>query len=669
MALKFLITGGLGHIGSKLIREYSKREDIELIRVLDNFLVQRYCSLFDLPKTHVKYEFIEGDISNEDDLQKAMKDIDVVIHLASITDAPSTITQPKETERINLEGTKKTLNAAINANVKKFIFPSTTSVYGESEGIVDENTLVEYLKPSSPYAETKLATEKILQEVGKSGKIHTIILRMGTIFGTSIGMRFHTAINKFCWLAAMKKPLTIWDSALESKRPYLGLNDDIKAFEFMEKNGKSGEIYNVVTKNYTMKEVIESIKKVLPDTRIEITKSPLLNQKPYHASNKKIIDLGFEFKDDLDEMIKETIELFSNINDLNLEDSNKIFNEKTILVTGGLGFIGSNMAIRLCTLNPKKIIIVDSLVEGLGGNLENISGIINESNVKVYSGKDWDIRNIEKIKPLIEEADVIFNLAGSVKHTKLNKKELEFDTNLNFISQILFLESCRQVMVENPEKKLKIIFAGTRDQYGKVPFESLPVKEDFLHKKLTDYQSISKNAAENYHLVMNNILRDQGFNININSLRLTNTYGPRQSEKAGSVIPIFINKSLKGETIELWGGGESIRDLNHVDDVIDAFLLLESSNIHGEFFNLGCCIGKEDMERGGIGGNLLTIKNLAETIVRISRKGEIKIIPYPEERKIIEPGHFAADISKIAKLGWKPKINLEEGLRKIIELY
>src|SRR3990167_243260 len=100
MGLKFLVTGGLGHIGSKLIREYSKRKDIELIRILDNFLVQRYCSLFDLPKTHVKYEFIEGDISNDEDLKKVMKDIDVVIHLASITDAPSTISKPKETERI-----------------------------------------------------------------------------------------------------------------------------------------------------------------------------------------------------------------------------------------------------------------------------------------------------------------------------------------------------------------------------------------------------------------------------------------------------------------------------------------------------------------------------------------------------------------------------------------
>jgi nucleoside-diphosphate-sugar epimerase len=133
---------------------------------------------------------------------------------------------------------------------------------------------------------------------------------MGTIFGPSIGMRFHTAVNKFCYLAALGRPLTIWDSALESKRPYLGLNDDIRAFEFLEKNGKSGEVYNIVTQNYSMKDIINTIKEILPNTSIEITKSPIINQKPYHTSNEKIKALGFEFKDDIKQLMKETIELF-----------------------------------------------------------------------------------------------------------------------------------------------------------------------------------------------------------------------------------------------------------------------------------------------------------------------------------------------------------------------
>ncbi len=310
MALRFLITGGLGHIGSKLIREYAKREDIELIRIMDNFLVQRYCSLFNLP-SHKKYEFIEGDICNDADLERAMKNIDVVIHLASITYAPSTLPKPEETERVNFEGTKKVLNAAIRAGVKKFLFPSSTSVYGEAEGIVDENYIG--YKPSTPYAETKLASERFIQEIGKSEKIHAVVLRMGTIFGTSMGMRFHTAINKFCYLAALNQPLTVWDSALNSKRPYLGLNDNIRAFEFLEKHGKSGEVYNIVTKNYSMGEIIEVIKGFVPNVKIEITQSPIINQKPYHVSNEKIRALGFEFEDDLQDSVKETIELFRKI--------------------------------------------------------------------------------------------------------------------------------------------------------------------------------------------------------------------------------------------------------------------------------------------------------------------------------------------------------------------
>ncbi|MBI5803155.1 NAD-dependent epimerase/dehydratase family protein [Candidatus Pacearchaeota archaeon] len=342
------------------------------------------------------------------------------------------------------------------------------------------------------------------------------------------------------------------------------------------------------------------------------------------------------------------------------------FSDKTILITGGLGFIGSNLAIRLVQSKPQKIIIVDSLVDGLGGSLNNISEIKNKEILEVYHGSDWDIKNTDKMKSLIKRSDIIFNLAGCVKHTKLGEKELDFDTKINFISQVFFLEACRQVMIENPNKKLKIIFAGTRDQYGKVLFDDLPVKESHLPKNLTDYQSISKNAAESYHMIVNNVLREQGIDIKINSIRLTNTYGLKQNSKSGAVVPVFIEKSLADGAIELWGGGESLRDFNHVDDVVDAFLLIVESELNREVFNLGCCVGKEGMEKS-IGNNLVKIKKLAEMIVNIAGKGEIRIIPYPPERKVIEPGHFAADISKIFKLGWQPKTSLEEGLKKTID--
>ena len=313
MALKILVTGGLGHIGSKLIREYAKRTDVELIRIFDDFSTQRFSSLFDLPKTHVKIEFIEGNINDIVKIKDAMRDIDVVVHLASVTDAPSTINNPSLTHKVVFEGTWNVVNAAIHARVRRFLYASTTSVYGEAEGIVDENSPEEIYKPASPYAESKRKTEKMLQRITKETGFPIIILRKGTIFGTSIGMRFHTAINKFCYLAAMNKPLTVWDSALNSKRPYLGLKDCIRAYEFFETCGKIGEIYNVLTKNFEMREIIDAIKQSKPDVKIEITKSPLLNQKPYHVGDNKIRGLGFIPRDDLRESIGETIELFSSI--------------------------------------------------------------------------------------------------------------------------------------------------------------------------------------------------------------------------------------------------------------------------------------------------------------------------------------------------------------------
>ena len=310
--MNILVTGGLGHIGSHLIREYAKRDDVQLIRIFDNISTQRYPSLFDLP-IHKKYEFIEGDIMDLIVLRKAMIGIDIVIHLASVTDAPSTINNPDLTHKIIFQGSWNVVNAAMHARVKRLLYASTTSVYGEAEGIVDENTPDELYKPASPYAEAKRKTEKLLQDIAQQTGFPIIVLRKGTIFGTSIGMRFHTAINKFCYLAAMGKPLTVWDSALESMRPYLGLNDCVHAYQFFENHGKPGEIYNIVTKNFQMREIINTIKQVVPDVKIQITKSPILNQKPYHVANEKAQALGFVSKDNLENDIRGTINLFKAI--------------------------------------------------------------------------------------------------------------------------------------------------------------------------------------------------------------------------------------------------------------------------------------------------------------------------------------------------------------------
>jgi len=305
--INLLVTGALGHIGSRLIREYAKREEIYIIRILDNLSTQRYCSLFNLPENKT-YEFIEGDINNKQDLKQAMKDIDVVIHLAAITDAPNTIKMPELTHKVNFVGTQSVLQEAVNANVKKFMFPSTTSVYGEAEGLVDED--YKNYKPSSPYAVTKLAAENIVKDAYKESELNTTVLRLGTIFGTSIGMRFQTVVNKFVYLACMNRSLTVWENALDQKRPYLGLGDAIRAFQFIEKKGKPGELYNILTENYTVRQIVDSIKEFIPNVKIQMTKSPILNQKSYTVSKDKILKLGFEFKDDLKENIEQTIEQF-----------------------------------------------------------------------------------------------------------------------------------------------------------------------------------------------------------------------------------------------------------------------------------------------------------------------------------------------------------------------
>lgn len=317
MGLKFLITGGLGHVGSALIREYMKRDDIELIRVIDNFATQRYASLFDLPKTHVKFEFIEGDINDIELVKKAVKDIDVVIHLAAITDAREAMKIPEKTEKINLVGTQNVLDASIEFGVKKFIFPSTTSVYGDAEGNVDEN--YENYAPEGPYAINKLKAEKLVLEANGKNEIQTFVIRKGTIFGKSMGMRFHTAVNKFLWLAATDKPLTVWDTAINQKRPYLSLKDAIRAYEFVEKNGKPGELYNILNKNYTVKEIVESIKQVKPDVKIAIVKSPMEVATSFEVGCDKLKNLGFELQDDLVSAMKEEIDLFKAIDNSGLD--------------------------------------------------------------------------------------------------------------------------------------------------------------------------------------------------------------------------------------------------------------------------------------------------------------------------------------------------------------
>ena len=209
-----LITGGLGHIGSYLIRNLSLEYNI---KVFDNLLTQRYCSLFNLNRKIIFEEKDIKDIKGND-----LENIDVVIHLAAITDAANSFINEKEIEKTNIKNTRKFIDICNKSNIKLFIFPSTTSVYGIAADIIYEDN-DKFLNPQSLYAESKNEIEKYLKN--NLNNMKYLILRMGTIFGDSVGMRFHTAINKFCYQFALNVPLNVWKENYNQVRSYLGLND------------------------------------------------------------------------------------------------------------------------------------------------------------------------------------------------------------------------------------------------------------------------------------------------------------------------------------------------------------------------------------------------------------------------------------------------------------
>jgi len=295
-----LVAGGLGHIGSALIRGLGS--DVGEVRIMDNLLTQRYASLFDLPK-ETKYVFYEEDILTAN-LEERLAGVDIVIHLAAITDATSTVGREAETEEVNFKGLARMADACAKADVR-LIFPSTTSVYGSQESVVDETCTD--LKPQSPYATSKLKAEQYLAQMQGTG-LKFVTLRLGTIFGWSIGMRFHTAVNKFIWQAVNGKEITVWKTAWEQKRPYLDLADCVRAMRMViEQDLFDGEMYNVVTKNYTVKDVVETIQTFVPSLKVAYVDSPIMNQLSYDVAAEKIAGKGFTPTGDLKTSVGDTI--------------------------------------------------------------------------------------------------------------------------------------------------------------------------------------------------------------------------------------------------------------------------------------------------------------------------------------------------------------------------
>lgn len=316
------------------------------------------------------------------------------------------------------------------------------------------------------------------------------------------------------------------------------------------------------------------------------------------------------------------------------------FRNKKIIITGGLGFIGSNLAHRLVSCGAE-VLLVDSLIPEYGGNSFNIKDIENKVEVNIA-----DVRDVHSMQNLIQGKDYMFNLAGQTAHAD-SMVDPYTDLEINCRAQLSILETCRKY---NPS--IIIVFASTRQIYG-VP-DYLPVDErHLLHP--TDVNGINKMAGEWYHILYNNV-----YGIRSCSLRLTNTYGPRMRVKDArqTFLGIWIKQIISGEDIKVFGDGQQLRDFNYIEDVVDAFLISAvSKEAYGQVFNLGC-------------NDYINLKDLAELLIKINKAGSYSIVPFPPERKQIDIGDYYGDYKKInSTLGWEPKTSLEDGLALALEYY
>ena len=298
--MRLVITGGLGHIGSKLIRYFLHYYPNYEIVVIDNLETQRHCSLFNLPKNK-KFNFIELDVSKPE-IQKYIETNDVVIHLAAQTNMSKSISD-NEFKNYNLKLTKNITETSLNKNAF-LIFISSTSVYTPKDNFIDENCKPVDMKPTNPYAQSKLKEEQYIFKKYNLLKKFTI-LRFGTIYGISEGMRFHTAVNKFCWQASFGLPLTVWKTAFKQKRPYLELFDACRAISHIIDNKIfNGDTYNVLTDNTSVENIIDKIQKLKPDLNINFVDDNAMNNLSYEVCNKKFKESNFKYFGDMQKEIK-----------------------------------------------------------------------------------------------------------------------------------------------------------------------------------------------------------------------------------------------------------------------------------------------------------------------------------------------------------------------------
>ena len=307
--MNILITGALGHIGSSLITRLNEIKNLKKIYVIDSLRSNNINVLFNLKVKKIKIKFIKADLIDKKTLNRVEDEINFVVHLASITNAEASFKIKKELFQNNFGIFKNIVKWCIKKKAK-LIHLSSTSVYGLQSELVDEK--LKKLSPQSPYAEEKIFEENYLNKNKK--KIKFITLRLGTITGISKGMRFHTAVNKFCLNTILRENIPVWGSALKLHRPYLSLKDAIKTIIFfINKNEFNNEVYNVITANYTVKNVLDFIKKNNYKIKIKITKSPILNQFSFKVSRKKLDETGLALGSSIEEDVKYTLNLLKRL--------------------------------------------------------------------------------------------------------------------------------------------------------------------------------------------------------------------------------------------------------------------------------------------------------------------------------------------------------------------
>ncbi len=307
--MNLLITGCCGHIGSFVAENVHKIKKIKKTILVDNIKSNRFCSLYNLKKKN-NLKFYLRDINKKNSLND-FKNIKYVIHCASMTNAEKSFGKENEMYKNNIDCLKNVI-AFCKKNNSKLIHISSTSVYGKQTDLVDENCEEKFLKPQSPYADIKLIEEKILNK--NSDKLIFNTFRFGTISGVSKGIRFHTAVNKFCLNAAIDEEIFVYKTALNQFRPYLSLSDAFKVFKFcIDKDFFKNDIFNALSGNFTVKQILDKIKKYKRKIKVKFVSTEIMNQLSYHVSCKKLESCGLTLKGSIDKDIKQTLKLLDNI--------------------------------------------------------------------------------------------------------------------------------------------------------------------------------------------------------------------------------------------------------------------------------------------------------------------------------------------------------------------